>query len=330
MPLLHSYSQKKISSKEVLNHLIKSCTNLWPILVICLLLCVIAGFPVWVIETWTNKAEFPRPFVFGLFEGFWWSFVSMTTVGYGDKAPKCIVSKFVAIVWILVGITIVSTFTASLTTDITTITTAVTPTITGAKIGVLKGRVYEASAIAKKGGKTVLTTNGALKAGIFELVEKLRNESISGFLICKDTHAAAYKMFKDISTQKHHERKNDAEFFLTSLLQTEISSTGDMFSYGILVKEDKDYNYFKTFVEDNHHTLLTCRELQLHTAFDVNANVPHDIFFPEGETFKTSIIIIAVILAVIFVIGLIYEIIRKVLHGKRSKTINIEMEITSH
>lgn len=29
-----------------------------------------------------NTEEFPRSFLRGFFEGFWWSFVSMTTVGY--------------------------------------------------------------------------------------------------------------------------------------------------------------------------------------------------------------------------------------------------------
>ena len=29
-----------------------------------------------------NAEEFPRSFFRGIFEGFWWSFVSMTTVGY--------------------------------------------------------------------------------------------------------------------------------------------------------------------------------------------------------------------------------------------------------
>ena len=32
-----------------------------------------------------NKEEFPRPFLLGWFEGFWWSFVSMTTVGKGPS-----------------------------------------------------------------------------------------------------------------------------------------------------------------------------------------------------------------------------------------------------
>ena len=33
-------------------------------------------------ETYFNEEEFPRSFSKGAYEGFWWAFVSMTTVGY--------------------------------------------------------------------------------------------------------------------------------------------------------------------------------------------------------------------------------------------------------
>lgn len=32
-------------------------------------------------ETYFNEEEFPRSFTKGTYEGFWWAFVSMTTVG---------------------------------------------------------------------------------------------------------------------------------------------------------------------------------------------------------------------------------------------------------
>ena len=58
-----------------------SLAEMWPLLCIGLVLALIAGFFVWILDTWHNQDEFPRPFLIGVFEGFWWSFISMTTVG---------------------------------------------------------------------------------------------------------------------------------------------------------------------------------------------------------------------------------------------------------
>lgn len=59
----------------------KLVQNVWPIVVLAFLFAGIAGICVWVLETSFNEEQFPRSFTRGIYEGFWWSFVSMTTVG---------------------------------------------------------------------------------------------------------------------------------------------------------------------------------------------------------------------------------------------------------
>ena len=69
-----------------------------------------SGFVMWLCETWHNSDQFPRSFISGLFEGFWWSFISMTTVGYGDKTPTRFLGRIFAVIWIFMGITITSMY----------------------------------------------------------------------------------------------------------------------------------------------------------------------------------------------------------------------------
>ena len=103
-------------------------------------------------ETWSNQEEFSRCFGAGLFDGFWWAYVTMTTVGYGDKATKSTSGKLFAVLWVLIGITIFSMLTASLTNTITASTSVTSAGMVGKKVGVLKGRLYDAQLITASGG----------------------------------------------------------------------------------------------------------------------------------------------------------------------------------
>lgn len=94
---------------------LKPIFALYPLIVTSLLLAVISGFIGWIIDTWYNKEEFPRGFLIGWFEGFWWAFISMTTVGYGDKCPKSVPAKLFSVVWILIGIIACGMITGEIT-----------------------------------------------------------------------------------------------------------------------------------------------------------------------------------------------------------------------
>lgn len=55
----------------------------------------------------------------GLGSGFWWSAVTMTTVGYGDKAPTTFVGRFIAVVWMFMALIVISSFTAAMSSALT-------------------------------------------------------------------------------------------------------------------------------------------------------------------------------------------------------------------
>jgi len=79
----------------------------------------IAGLLVWFFEHKNNVEEFGAKLPGGLGAGFWWSAVTMTTVGYGDKSPKTLGGRLVAIVWMFTSVIIISSFTAAIASSLT-------------------------------------------------------------------------------------------------------------------------------------------------------------------------------------------------------------------
>jgi len=85
---------------------------------LCVLLLAL-GTLIWWFEHKRNPEQFGGGTTAGIGSGFWWSAVTMTTVGYGDKAPITLWGRVVAITWMLLAIIIVSVFTATITSTLT-------------------------------------------------------------------------------------------------------------------------------------------------------------------------------------------------------------------
>ncbi|MCA0133112.1 transporter substrate-binding domain-containing protein [Winogradskyella alexanderae] len=88
------------------------------IILLLIFIIFVFGFFLWLVERKHNKFQF-RPGLLGLFDGLWWSAVTMTTVGYGDKAPKTNQGKAIAIVWMFTAVIIISSFTAGIASTLT-------------------------------------------------------------------------------------------------------------------------------------------------------------------------------------------------------------------
>lgn len=87
-------------------------------LLLLLLIIFLFGLTGWYFERRENDAQF-RPNARGIWDGIWWSAVTLTTVGYGDKAPKTRMGKIAALILMFGGLLFISGLTASIASSLT-------------------------------------------------------------------------------------------------------------------------------------------------------------------------------------------------------------------
>ena len=75
---------------------------------------LIAAHAVWLVERRKNP-EFPTGYLRGVWEAIWWAAVTVSTVGYGDKTTKGTWGRIVSLVWIFIGLFLITHVTAGVT-----------------------------------------------------------------------------------------------------------------------------------------------------------------------------------------------------------------------
>ena len=97
--------------------------NIFSIDFLALILLVITivfalGTIIWIIEKSNKNQDFRTGFE-GILDGIWWSTVTITTVGYGDKIPKTKMGRIISMIWMFTSLTLISSFTATVTSNLT-------------------------------------------------------------------------------------------------------------------------------------------------------------------------------------------------------------------
>jgi ABC-type amino acid transport substrate-binding protein len=121
LDLSHAYLRSGSAMLHFSGHFVDRFVSLEFLLLIGLLvlLSFAAGALVWLFEGRRNREMFGGGLPKGLGHGIWWAMVTMTTVGYGDKAPKTFGGRIVALIWMFASIILVAGFTAAITASLT-------------------------------------------------------------------------------------------------------------------------------------------------------------------------------------------------------------------
>lgn len=124
------FTQPFYTSNSALATRVKASKSLWTyirqffsfeflqVILLLGLVIFVFGFVTWLFERRGNSEQFENS-IRGVWSGIWWSAVTMTTVGYGDKSPRTWGGRFVALIWMFTAVVIISSFTASITSALT-------------------------------------------------------------------------------------------------------------------------------------------------------------------------------------------------------------------
>ena len=94
-------------------------TNFLYAVVILLFILSLVGVLVWLAERKTSPDAFSSHPLKGIGTGIWLALVTMTTVGYGDFAPKTILGRFIIGTWMIVSLIMATSFVAGIASTLT-------------------------------------------------------------------------------------------------------------------------------------------------------------------------------------------------------------------
>ena len=87
------------------------------LLVVFAVAVLVAAHLIWWLERHSNP-DFAVPYRRGIWDSFYWSVVTMSTVGYGDKVARGNRGRILALVWIALGTLVFASFTAAIASSL--------------------------------------------------------------------------------------------------------------------------------------------------------------------------------------------------------------------
>lgn len=143
---------------------------------IFVLILTIVGTLFWLAERRDSADQFPSRPIDGIGNGMWLAIVTMTTVGYGDKAPNTLAGRIIAGSWMVISIIFATSMVAGIASTLT-LSSIGTSTITnveqlsGKKVATIPGSPAE-EFIEKNKGKVVGV------ADLDEAISKIKDKEV--------------------------------------------------------------------------------------------------------------------------------------------------------
>ena len=141
-----------------------------------MLLLLLVGHLIWLAERRRNAEQFPRHYFKGVGNGMWFALVTLTTVGYGDKAPITRTGRCITGAWMVISLIAVSSLTASLASAFTLFLSGATESgisapaqLNGRRVAVVEGT--SGMELAQRGDMRIVSATN-LRSAVQLLVDQ--------------------------------------------------------------------------------------------------------------------------------------------------------------
>jgi len=153
--------------------------GLFPVIAVMLGTLIVFSLLLWAIERRVQQTHFGGRPIHGFGSAIWFAAVTMTTVGYGDKTPQTPLGRLFALVWMFLGILLVSAFTGSVASSFTVAQLSTSMN----RIGDLAH--YHAGVLEGSLARNILASNGISAAKFSDVgagLAALKKGTISAFV----------------------------------------------------------------------------------------------------------------------------------------------------
>ncbi|XP_068676118.1 receptor-type tyrosine-protein phosphatase S-like isoform X1 [Montipora foliosa] len=162
-----------------------SLMDAWPVVTLTVLMVYTMGVMVWFLDAKQNPKpdELSWSFVKGAYEGSWWAFITMATVGYGDRCVKSNRARILALVWMIGSLVLLPFLFGAITTilTVTVMETRITlPRSEGNKAAAITNSAEAKLAMGRLSSKLKLTTT---YSSIEALAQSLKEGEVDYILV---------------------------------------------------------------------------------------------------------------------------------------------------
>lgn len=287
--------------------------QLYPLLIVCVLISIISGFFIWTIEKGCNE-EYSISFYRGWLLGVWWSGVTLASTGF-EQTPKSPIARLYSIVWLAIGVIMVGLLTSMITSAI--IEKRPTPSMEGVLVGTRNFQPYDNFIISKNGGSIRIFEGKNVYEVVYQMAEALYKKEIDGIVLDKYTLSFVEN---EISALSDDDMKREVSLKQLSqdTVHTEFTDKDDM-SYGICIKDKDVHDFFLEAIAE--HWLI------FNTKFTDYANkisrfeekrkktlksyINASLFSPSDPFVFIAISVFGGMVVIIGIAGIFYEYFRK-------------------